>query len=59
MRLSPDHRIVIVLRYYLDLTVDQIADRVGVPSGTVKSRLHHAVSELRTELEQPAPEVRS
>ena len=59
IRLSPDHRIVIILRYYLDLTVDQIADRVGVPSGTVKSRLHHAVSELRTELEQPAPEVRS
>jgi len=56
--LSPDHRIAIVLRYYLDLTVDQIADRVGVPAGTVKSRLHHAVSELRTELDQPAPEVR-
>jgi RNA polymerase sigma-70 factor (ECF subfamily) len=59
LRLSPDHRIAIVLRYYLDLTVDQIADRVGVPSGTVKSRLHHAVSELRTELEQSAPEVPS
>ena len=57
-RLSADHRIAIVLRYYLDLTVDQIADRVGVPAGTVKSRLHHAVSELRTELDQPIPEVR-
>jgi RNA polymerase sigma-70 factor (ECF subfamily) len=57
--LSPDHRIAIVLRYYLDLTVDQIADRVGVPPGTVKSRLHRAVDELRTELDQPAPEVPS
>ena len=58
-RLSPEHRIVIVLRYYLDLTVDQIAERVGVPAGTVKSRLHHAIGELRIELEQPPPEVRS
>ena len=58
-RLSPDHRVAIVLRYYLDLTVDQIADRVGVPSGTVKSRLFHAIGELRTELEQRAPEVPS
>ncbi|MDQ6793555.1 MAG: sigma-70 family RNA polymerase sigma factor [Chloroflexota bacterium] len=46
VRLTPDHRIVVVLRFYLDLSIDQIADRVGVPSGTVKSRLHHAVREL-------------
>jgi RNA polymerase sigma-70 factor (ECF subfamily) len=58
-RLSPEHRIVIVLRYYLDLTVDQIAERVGVPAGTVKSRLHHAIGELRIQLDQPPPEVRS
>lgn len=44
--LSADHRIVIVLRYYADLTVDDIAGRLGVPAGTVKSRLHLATRKL-------------
>ena len=44
--LSADHRIVLVLRYYLDLTVDAIAERTGAPAGTVKSRIHHALREL-------------
>ena len=46
-RLSPHHRVVLALRYYADLTVDEIADRVGVPAGTVKSRLHVAVERMR------------
>ncbi len=41
--LSADHRIVIVLRYYLELPLEAIAERTGVPIGTVKSRLHHAL----------------
>ena len=45
--LSPDHRVVVVLRYLLDLSVDDIAARTGAPAGTVKSRLHHALRELR------------
>ena len=49
--LDADHRIVVVLRYWADLTVDQIADRVGVPAGTVKSRLHYALRTLHPELE--------
>jgi RNA polymerase sigma-70 factor, ECF subfamily len=49
--LSPDQRIVVVLRFWADLTVDAIADRLGVPSGTVKSRLHHSLSKLRSTLE--------
>ena len=49
--LDPDHRIVVVLRYWADLTVDQIAERVGVPAGTVKSRLHYALRALHPELE--------
>lgn len=45
--LSPDHRAVIGLRYGQDLAVEQIADRLGIPAGTVKSRLHYALAELR------------
>ncbi len=49
--LDPDHRIVVVLRYWADLTVDEIADRVGIPPGTVKSRLHYALRALAPSLE--------
>ncbi len=48
--LSVDHREVVVLRFYADLTVDQIAERVGVGAGTVKSRLHYALRHLRETL---------
>jgi RNA polymerase sigma factor (sigma-70 family) len=51
--LSPDQRIVVVLRFWADLTVDAIADRLGVPSGTVKSRLHNSLNRLRSTLEDP------
>jgi RNA polymerase sigma-70 factor (ECF subfamily) len=49
--LDADHRIVVVLRYWADLTVDEIAERVGVPAGTVKSRLHYALRTLQPWLE--------
>ncbi|HEX2754766.1 MAG TPA: sigma-70 family RNA polymerase sigma factor [Candidatus Limnocylindrales bacterium] len=48
--LEPDERIVLVLRFWHDLTVEAIADRVGIPAGTVKSRLHHATARLRAAL---------
>ena len=44
--LSPDHRIVVALRFYRDLTVADIAARLGVPAGTVRSRLHYALKRL-------------
>jgi RNA polymerase sigma-70 factor (ECF subfamily) len=49
--LDPDQRIVVMLRFWMDLTVDDIADRLGVPSGTVKSRLHRSMARLRATLE--------
>lgn len=58
-RLGPDHRICLTLRYYGDLTVRQIAARTGVPEGTVKSRLHHALRELRISLVTDASEDRT
>jgi RNA polymerase sigma-70 factor, ECF subfamily len=49
--LSPDHQVVVALRYYRDLTVDEIARRLGVPSGTVQSRLHYALKHLRAAID--------
>ena len=45
--LEPDHRIVLALRYYRDLPVDEIARLTGVRPGTVKSRLHRAQQQMR------------
>lgn len=56
-RLEPDQRIVLVLRYYRDLPVDEIAARLGIPSGTVKSRLHYALRDLGVALGGERPEV--
>jgi RNA polymerase sigma-70 factor, ECF subfamily len=44
--LSPEHREAIVLRYYENMKIEEIALQTGVSSGTVKSRLHHAVRRL-------------
>ncbi len=44
---SPDERLVLVLHYWADLTLDGVAERLGWPVGTVKSRLHHGLSEIR------------
>ncbi len=45
--LSAEHREVVVLRFFEDLTVEDIAERTGARPGTVKSRLHYALRELR------------
>ncbi len=47
LRLSSPHREVLVLRYYEDLKLNEIAERVGVSIGTVKSRLHYAIREMQ------------
>ena len=59
-RLSIDHRAVVVLHHYLDMPIDQVAETLGVPPGTVRSRLHYAMQGLRAALEadaRPATEV--
>ncbi len=55
-QLSGEHREVVVMRYLLDLTNEDIAQRLGIPVGTVKSRLHYAFTELRRRLDRD-PEV--
>lgn len=46
-RLSADQRAVVVLRFYEDLTIDEIAAVLDRPSGTVKSLLHRALARLK------------
>ncbi len=53
-RLDPDHQVVLVLRFWLDLPVDAIADRLAIPAGTAKSRLHNAKRRLRQVLDDEA-----
>ena len=53
-RLRPDHRAVVVLRHYHGLSLPEVADAIGIPLGTAKSRLHHATHALRAALEADA-----
>jgi RNA polymerase sigma-70 factor (ECF subfamily) len=50
--LSPDQRVVVGLRFWKDLSLQQIADLLGVPLGTVQSRLHYSLRALRDEAER-------
>ena len=55
--LDPKYRAVVVCRYFLDWSTNQTAAALEIPTGTVKSRLHQALNELRGELEEePEPE---
>lgn len=50
-RLPPDQRAILVLTYYLGLTPTEIADRLGIPVGTARSRLHYAHRAMRAVIE--------
>lgn len=43
-------REVLVFRYYADLKVDDIADELGIPAGTVKSHIHRGLARMHKEL---------
>jgi len=53
-RLDSDQRTVLVMHYYLGLSLDEAADVLGVPPGTVRSRLHRAIGAMRAALEADA-----
>jgi len=46
--LSDEERVVVVLHFWADLTLAEVAARLGWPVGTVKSRLHRALERMRT-----------
>lgn len=51
-------REVVVLRYYHDLSEDEVAEILDIPKGTVKSRMHQAIARL-TQLVEPEKRVAS
>ena len=50
-RLTLEQRAVLVFHLYVGLTVPEVADRLDIPIGTAKSRLHYAMTALRASLE--------
>jgi len=50
--LPVDQRAVVVMRFHLDWTMEQMAEALGVAVGTVKSRLHRGLRRLETMLEK-------
>ncbi len=54
-RLSPPHRAVIVLHYYLGMPLSEVAGAMGIPLGTAQSRLYYAIASMRSSvIERPA-----
>lgn len=71
-RLGREHRLIVVLRFYRDLSIPQIADYLQIPDGTAKSRLNRALKALAEDLghrdkpaqipdriDRPTPQARS
>ena len=53
-RLPIEHRSILVMQHYLGLTLEQVADQLGVPLGTARSRSHYAKRSLRAALDADA-----
>ena len=53
-RLTLEQRAVLVFHHYVGLPLPEVADRLGIPPGTAKSRLHHATAALRASLDADA-----
>ena len=53
-RLPPEQRAILVLHHYLGYAPSEIAETLGIPSGTARSRLHHAHRAMRAALEADA-----
>ena len=58
-RLPPEQRALLALRHYAGLEPTEIADALGIPAGTARSRLHHAHRAMRAALEADARASRS
>jgi DNA-directed RNA polymerase specialized sigma24 family protein len=52
-----EHRAVFILHHHLGLPLVEIAETVGIPAGTARSRLHNAIRLLRDAIEADAAPV--
>ena len=52
-RLDPGHRAVVALHYLLGMPMPMVASSLGIPLGTAKSRLHHAIAAMRPVVAEP------
>ena len=59
LQLSIEHRSVLVLVHYAGIPAVEVAQLLGIPPGTVASRLHYATRQMRAILEPPPPLVPS
>jgi RNA polymerase sigma-70 factor (ECF subfamily) len=50
-RLTPEQRAILVLHHYVGLAASELAESLGIPPGTVRSRLHYAHRAMRAALE--------
>jgi RNA polymerase sigma factor (sigma-70 family) len=53
-RLTLEQRAVLVFHHYLGLPLPEVADRLGIPRGTAKSRLHYATAALKASIDADA-----
>jgi|SRR6185369_1731154 RNA polymerase sigma-70 factor (ECF subfamily) len=58
-RLSPEQRAVVVLHHHLGYPLTEVAETLGIPVGTARSRLHYAVRQLRAVLDEGSTLVTS
>jgi RNA polymerase sigma-70 factor (ECF subfamily) len=56
-RLSVEQRAVFVLHHHVGLALTEIAETLGIPTGTARSRLHYATRTLRAAIEADAAPV--
>ena len=56
-RLPVDQRVVLVLHFYLDLPLTDVAEILEIPPGTAKSRLHRGLETLRTSMAAEAASI--
>jgi DNA-directed RNA polymerase specialized sigma24 family protein len=47
-RLEPEARAVVVMHFYLDVPLPRVAETLGIPLGTAKSRLHRSLGAMRS-----------